>query len=158
MFILFFSLARFCLSLSLLKKKKTIYFGCAGYFLQLQWLPSLHTQHGLSCPEACGILVPWPGIKPAPPVLESRFSTLDHQGSPWRSFSTTLIFLISSCFTFLQSRMIPAPWLSPQASLWFRGQPGEASVVGAGTGKPSLPSIPGITSLWIQILIGQASS
>lgn len=37
-------------------------------FLQLQHAPRL------SCPEACGILVPHPGIKPAFPALEDGFS------------------------------------------------------------------------------------
>ena len=27
----------------------------------------------LSCSEACGILVPWPGIEPSSPVLQGRF-------------------------------------------------------------------------------------
>ena len=27
---------------------------------------------GLSCPMACGILVPWPGIEPMSPALQSR--------------------------------------------------------------------------------------
>ena len=30
----------------------------------------------LSCPVACGILVPWPGIKPTSPILEGRFLTI----------------------------------------------------------------------------------
>ena len=32
--------------------------------------------------EACGILAPCPGIKPAPPALEGEVLTIDHQGSP----------------------------------------------------------------------------
>ena len=33
---------------------------------------------------ACRILVPWPGIKPAPPAVELQgFNTLDQQGSPY---------------------------------------------------------------------------
>ena len=35
--------------------------------------------------EACGILSPWPGIKPAPPALEGEVLTMDCQESP-RSF------------------------------------------------------------------------
>ena len=35
---------------------------------------------GLSCPEACRILVLWPGIKPASPTLQGRFLTT----RPWR--------------------------------------------------------------------------
>ena len=35
----------------------------------------LVTAHELSCPEAYGILVPQPGIKPASPALQDRFLT-----------------------------------------------------------------------------------
>ena len=34
-----------------------------------------------SCPAACGILVPWPEIKPAFPALEGRISST---GPPWK--------------------------------------------------------------------------
>ena len=37
--------------------------------------------HKLSCPAACGILVPQLGIKLKSPVLEGRFLTMDHKGS-----------------------------------------------------------------------------
>ena len=30
---------------------------------------------GLSCPEACGVLVPWPGMEPMSPALEGGFLT-----------------------------------------------------------------------------------
>ena len=36
---------------------------------------SLHSVPGLSCPMACGSLVPWPGVKLAFPPLEGRFLT-----------------------------------------------------------------------------------
>ena len=36
----------------------------------------------LSCPVACGILVPHPGIEPACPALEGGFLTIEPQGSP----------------------------------------------------------------------------
>ena len=36
--------------------------------------------HWLSCSEACGILVPWPGIKPASPALQGRFLTTGPPG------------------------------------------------------------------------------
>ena len=39
--------------------------------------------HGLGCPEACGILVPWPGIKPASLHCKVDSHPLDHQGSPY---------------------------------------------------------------------------
>ena len=47
---------------------------------------SLVVAHGLSCPTACGILVPWPGITPVSmcPVLEGRFLTT---GPPGKSQS-----------------------------------------------------------------------
>jgi len=38
--------------------------------------------HGLSCPAACGILVPWSGIELTSSALQSGFLPLDHQGSP----------------------------------------------------------------------------
>ena len=37
---------------------------------------------GLSCPVACGILVPRPGMEPMSPVLDGGFLTTGHQGSP----------------------------------------------------------------------------
>ena len=40
---------------------------------------------GLSCPLACGILVPWPGIKPVSPALEGRFLTAGPPGKNPRS-------------------------------------------------------------------------
>ena len=36
--------------------------------------------HGLSCPTACGILVPRPGIEPASPALEGGFLTTGPPG------------------------------------------------------------------------------
>ena len=36
--------------------------------------------HGLSCPAACGILVPRPGIEPMSPALEGRFLTTGPPG------------------------------------------------------------------------------
>ena len=38
--------------------------------------------HGLSCPAACGILVPWSGIELTSSALQSGSLPLDHQGSP----------------------------------------------------------------------------
>ena len=49
------------------------YFGCAGSLLWhtgfASWVP------GLSCPEVCGILVPWSGIEPMSPAMEGGFLT-----------------------------------------------------------------------------------
>ena len=55
-----------------------IYLGCAGSMLQTQALccavqTSLAVARGLSCPMACGILVPQPGIEPMSPALEGGF-------------------------------------------------------------------------------------
>ena len=36
---------------------------------------SFTVARGLSCPKACGILVPWPGVKPTCPALEGGLST-----------------------------------------------------------------------------------
>jgi len=45
--------------------------------------------HGLSCPAACGILVPLPGIEPASPAFQGRFLTTGPPGksSPLNFFS-----------------------------------------------------------------------
>ena len=52
--------------------------------------------HGLSCPLACGILVPQPGIQPASPALEGRFLT---PGPPGKSlFSLFCLVKPHSCF------------------------------------------------------------
>ena len=79
------------------------YFGCSGSslqhagFLQLHCVgficwdtrpsycsawASLVVVCGLSCPTACGILVPRPGIEPTQPALEGRFLTT---GTLWKS-------------------------------------------------------------------------
>ena len=36
---------------------------------------------------ACGTLVPWPGIKPAPPALEAQSQPLGRQGRPSCKFA-----------------------------------------------------------------------
>ena len=41
----------------------------------------------LSCPVACGILVPWPGTKPRPPALGAQgLRDRTTLGSPWVNF------------------------------------------------------------------------
>ena len=53
---------------------------CDTCALQL-WPPcSAVAVHGLSCPAACGILVPRPGIEPASPALEGGFLTTGPPG------------------------------------------------------------------------------
>ena len=48
------------------------------------WSPeragSVVVAHGLSCPTACGILVPLPGIESASPALEGEFVTTGPPG------------------------------------------------------------------------------
>ena len=46
----------------------------------------------LSCPVACGILVPWPGIKPVSPALEGRFLTTGPPGKSLPSSSPVVGF------------------------------------------------------------------
>ena len=57
------------------------------------WAPervgSVVARHGLSCPVACGILVPRPGIEPAFPALEDGFLTT---GPPGKSLDCSFIF------------------------------------------------------------------
>ena len=52
------------------------------YFLAICfWLRQVFVQAcGLSCPTACGILVPWPGIEPTSPILEGWFLTTRPSG------------------------------------------------------------------------------
>ena len=55
---------------------------CGTQALSLRRENSVVVVRGLSCPTACGILVPQPGIKPASPALEGRFLPLGYQGNP----------------------------------------------------------------------------
>ena len=55
---------------------------------------SLVVEGRLSCPAACGILVPWPGIQPASPALQGGFLTTTPPGS---SLPYTLKLLYLSC-------------------------------------------------------------
>ena len=48
----------------------------------LECMGSVVVAWGLSCPAACGILAPQPGIKPTSPALQRGFLTTGHQGSP----------------------------------------------------------------------------
>ena len=49
---------------------------------------SVVVAHRLSCPVACGILVPRPGIEPTSPALEGRFFTA---GPPGKSLFFMLL-------------------------------------------------------------------
>ena len=55
---------------------------------------------GLSCPVACRILVPQPGIEPASPALEGGFFTT---GPPGKSLSIHFCYF----YLFLRSNQIP---------------------------------------------------
>ena len=61
---------------------------CGMRTLLLRRASSVVVVRGLSCPVACGILVPRPGIEPTSPALEGRFFTT---GPPGKSHS--LLFL-----------------------------------------------------------------
>ena len=67
---------------------------------------------GLICPLACGILIPWPEIKPASPALEGRFLATGPSGRvPWIIFLINdhllLLFLLFSHTVVLDS---VTPW------------------------------------------------
>ena len=47
--------------------------------------------HRLSCPTACGILVPRPGIEPASPPLEGGFFTTGPPGKSHKSYPTAAV-------------------------------------------------------------------
>lgn len=55
---------------------------CSTWAQQLQHLGLVVAVHGLSCPSACGILVPLPGIEPVSSALAGGFLT---PGSPGKS-------------------------------------------------------------------------
>ena len=62
-------------------------FGCVGLSCDTQDLRYVRQDlslHGrFRCPEECGILVSWPGIKLTSPALQKADSyLLDHQGTP----------------------------------------------------------------------------
>ena len=53
---------------------------CGTQTLLLRHASSVVVVCGLSCPAACGILVPRTGIEPASPALEGRFFTTGPPG------------------------------------------------------------------------------
>ena len=61
---------------------------CARCALQLWHKGSVVAAHGLSCPAACGILVPRPGIEPVSPALEGGFL---NTGPPGKSQLCTFL-------------------------------------------------------------------
>ena len=76
---------------------------CGTWALSLRCKSSVVVAPGLSCPTACGILVPRPGIEPASPELEGRFFTTGPPGkSLCRSFKIFLINLFNWMIVDLQ--------------------------------------------------------
>ena len=67
-------------------------FGCMWALCCGAWTLSSYDEqaslaaHRLSCPGACGILLPLLGIKPMSPALEGGFLTLDQRGVPAFTF------------------------------------------------------------------------
>ena len=77
------------------------------------------TSHGLSCPKACRILVPRPGIEPASPALEGRFLTTGPQGKSlfYFLFLVTLLLLFFFLFSFF-AMLCSLQDLGPQGRGW----------------------------------------
>ena len=78
---------------------------------------------GLSCSAACGILVPWPGIKPRSPALQSRFLTSGLQEKyPFGLHFISLVILVdvknqekekhNQFFILKWARFVPFPPIS----------------------------------------------
>ena len=66
---------------------------CSRWNLSLWCAGSRVVAWGLSCPAACGTLVPWPGIEPVSLALEGRFFTTGPPGkSPEPTFEASKIF------------------------------------------------------------------
>ena len=59
---------------------------CGMRALSLRHASSVVAARGLSCPTACGILVPQPGMEPMSPALEGGFFTT---GPPGKSLQST---------------------------------------------------------------------
>ena len=55
-------------------------FHCSTWDIHWGKQASLAVVRGLSCPLACGILVPWPGMEPTPPALEGGLLTTGPPG------------------------------------------------------------------------------
>ena len=110
------ALSSYITLLSFFNLKFSIYlFGCIGSQLpHTGSFPavSLVVVCGLSCPLACGILVPRPGIELMSPALEGRFLTTAPPGkSLCYSFEaqTLVMFLYSKFFSDFQLPLKSAP-------------------------------------------------
>ena len=71
-----------------------LFFILAALGLRYGTWASLVVALGLSCPSACGILVPQPGIEPASPALEGGFLTT---GPPGKSVSSVFYSKMFCC-------------------------------------------------------------
>ena len=71
-----------------------------------------------SCPAACGILVPWPEIKPAFPALEGGFSTT---GPPWKPLKQ-YFFKVTLKTPHGSIRSTFSTWLGVSSSQWWDWQ------------------------------------
>ena len=71
---------------------------CIDYLVETHWLQSVQDSvvvvHWFSCSAACGILVPWPGIKPTPPELQGRFLTTGPPGKSPDKLHLIILFLL----------------------------------------------------------------
>ena len=75
--------------------------GMQVFSLSLRCVSSVVVAHGLSCPTACGILVPQPGIEPASPSLAGRFLTT---GPPGKSQAYYYYYNITYWIAFWTSK------------------------------------------------------
>ena len=86
---------------------------CGTWALLLRHASSIVVVHRLSCPAACGILVPWTGIEPTSPALEGKFFTTGPPGkSQVLGFWHIKSFSISWQFYTLNISPISTPLLS----------------------------------------------
>ena len=65
---------------------------CGAQALSLRHSSSVVVACELSCPAACGILVPRPGIEPTSPALEGRFFTTGPAGKSLDIFKNLFYF------------------------------------------------------------------
>ena len=71
---------------------------CGMWTLSLRRTSSVDVAHGLSCPAACGLLVPRPGIEPTSPAMEGAFFTTGPPGKSLKRFIVMVCWKISRNF------------------------------------------------------------
>ena len=76
------------------------YLSCRTRDFPLGRTDSLVVVCGLSCPLACGILVPWTVIEPASSALQGRFLTTGPPGKPLSSHFLDSVFWSTTVFKF----------------------------------------------------------